>query len=55
MDNNLKALLSKRKEAGACIICGALISDSKSQKITLSHSVLGDVIICQKHIRVQGE
>lgn len=54
MDSILAQILKERQEAGKCIICNEEISE-KVPCVALEHSVFGSVMICERHIRVQGK
>ena len=55
MDKNVERTLRQRQEYGNCIICDAELDNNLIPTIILQHQMLGNVMICEKHIRIQGK
>lgn len=54
MDINLEKTLRQRQADNECIICGVEVSDGKTPAIALNHYVLGNVLVCESHIKQSG-
>ena len=50
MDINLERTLRQRQESGQCIICTKELNE-KMPQIILKHFILGNVLICESHIK----
>ena len=51
MDSNLEKTLRKRADNNECIICGKDLEKDKQPITVLTHAVIGEVLICEKHIK----
>lgn len=51
MNSVMQKLLEHRQQNKCCIICGKNCGETNTPSIILHHFVLGNVEVCEKHIK----